>query len=87
MLEATGTLARKGNMSKVAVWSNAPHCPTGYGQQTAQLTKRLVSDGHEVAVISNYGVAGAPMQTTWAAQLPPCAAGQCAAPAGFRPLV
>ena len=50
-------------MSKVAVWSNAPHCPTGYGQQTAQLTKRLVADGHEVAVISNYGVAGAPMQT------------------------
>jgi glycosyltransferase involved in cell wall biosynthesis len=48
---------------RISVWSNAPHCPTGYGQQTAQLTKRLMADGHEVAVIANWGLSGAPMET------------------------
>lgn len=48
---------------RIAVWSNAPHAPTGYGQQCAQLTKRLKADGHEVAVIANWGLTGAPMTT------------------------
>ena len=45
---------------RIAIWSNGTMAPTGYGMQTAQLAKRLQSDGHEVAVIANYGVAAAP---------------------------
>lgn len=36
-------------------YSNAPWAPTGYGTQTAQVVRRLVADGHEVAIASNYG--------------------------------
>ena len=38
--------------------SNAPWTPTGYGQQTAEITTRRKADGHEVAFMSNYGLAG-----------------------------
>lgn len=40
---------------RITIYSNAPWAPTGYGTQTAQLTDRLVADGHEVAIASNYG--------------------------------
>jgi glycosyltransferase involved in cell wall biosynthesis len=39
--------------------SNAPWCPTGYGQQTALVCDRLAGDGHDVAIASNYGLHGA----------------------------
>jgi glycosyltransferase involved in cell wall biosynthesis len=38
--------------------SNAPWTPTGYGVQTALITPRLNSKGHEMAVISTYGHQG-----------------------------
>lgn len=47
---------------KIAWASNAPHVPTGYGQQTAQMLPRLRKAGHDVAVIANFGVSGAPME-------------------------
>lgn len=40
---------------RIVIFSNAPWTPTGYGTQTAQLTRRLVADGHDVAIASNYG--------------------------------
>lgn len=40
---------------KVAWYSNAPWGPTGYGQQTAMMLPRLRADGHEVAVLANWG--------------------------------
>ena len=44
---------------RIAWYSNSGEAPTGYGTQTAQVTKRLMADGHEVAVVANYGhVAG-----------------------------
>lgn len=47
-----------------AVWfSNAPWAPTGYGTQTAQAVTRMKKDGHNVAVIANYGLEA--MQTQW----------------------
>ena len=42
---------------RIGWYSNAPHIPSGYGQQTAQVALRLKQDGHEVAVVSNYGAA------------------------------
>lgn len=45
---------------KIAWYSNAPWAPTGYGTQTAQVTKRLAAAGHDVAILANYGLMGAP---------------------------
>jgi len=42
----------------ILVSSNSPWSTTGYGQQTAQLTRRLSGDGHSVAIASNYGLEG-----------------------------
>jgi glycosyltransferase involved in cell wall biosynthesis len=44
-------------MSKppVIIVSNSPVAPTGYGQQTKQLVKRMQVDGIPVAVAANYG--------------------------------
>lgn len=40
-----------------AVWhSNAPWGHTGYAGQTAQVVRRLVRDGHNIAVAANYGL-------------------------------
>jgi glycosyltransferase involved in cell wall biosynthesis len=38
--------------------SNAPWATTGYGSQTAQVTKRFKRDGHDVAIFNNYGLEG-----------------------------
>ena len=38
--------------------SNAPWSPTGYGTQTAEVVPRMERDGHKVAVMANYGLAG-----------------------------
>ena len=44
---------------KAILWSsNSPWSTTGYGQQTAQVTRRLAADGHAVAIASNYGLEG-----------------------------
>ena len=44
-------------MSKppVIVVSNSPVAPTGYGQQTKQLVRRMLADGYPAAVAANYG--------------------------------
>jgi glycosyltransferase involved in cell wall biosynthesis len=44
----------------VSVWSNSYGSPTGYGQQVKLLVDRLVRDGAEVAMLSNYGLEGVP---------------------------
>lgn len=46
---------RKGTISW---YSNSPDSPTGYGVQSDQVLRRLVRDGHSVAVLSNYGQDG-----------------------------
>lgn len=38
--------------------SNAPWAPTGYGTQIKQLATRMLSDGINVAIASNYGLEG-----------------------------
>jgi glycosyltransferase involved in cell wall biosynthesis len=43
----------------VAIASNSPHAPTGYGVQVQMLVERLVRHGLHTAVISNYGLEGA----------------------------
>lgn len=40
---------------KLAWYSNSPTAPTGYGEQTRQVVRRLLRDGHEVTVLSNFG--------------------------------
>jgi glycosyltransferase involved in cell wall biosynthesis len=44
-------------------YSNAPWAKSGYGGQTAQVVKRLVRAGHEVAIAANYGLQG--VQIEW----------------------
>lgn len=43
---------------RISIYSNAPFTPTGYGTQTAQLLDRLAADGHDLAVVANYGQQG-----------------------------
>lgn len=43
----------------VAIASNSPHAPTGYGVQVQLLVERLIRHGIHTAVISNYGLEGA----------------------------
>jgi glycosyltransferase involved in cell wall biosynthesis len=45
---------------KIAWYSNAPWAGTGYGQQTDIFTELLAADGHDVAILANYGLNGAP---------------------------
>jgi glycosyltransferase involved in cell wall biosynthesis len=42
--------------------SNAPWTPSGYGVQTKEVAYRLAKDGHEVAIMANYGLAGSSVQ-------------------------
>jgi hypothetical protein len=57
----TTTKTRATQTGNLAVtWaSNAAHCPTGYGTQTAQVTRRMRDDGHAVSIAANYGVEAA----------------------------
>lgn len=48
---------------RISWYSNAPWAPTGYGTQTAQVCRRLRDDGHDVAILANYGVMG--MTADW----------------------
>jgi len=57
----SGNPARRASAGKpkAILWaSNSPWATTGYGTQTAQVTARLKSDGHSVALASNYGLEG-----------------------------
>lgn len=47
---------------KIAWTSNAPWCPTGYGVQTKEVVPRLVADGHDVAVMANFGLSGSTIE-------------------------
>lgn len=47
---------------KITWASNAPWAATGYGTQTAEMVKRLVADGHDVAVAANFGLQARPMR-------------------------
>lgn len=42
----------------ILIASNSPWAETGYGQQTAQLSRRLKRDGHKIAFAANYGLEG-----------------------------
>lgn len=42
--------------------SNAPWSPTGYGMQTNEIVPRLAKDGHKVAIMANYGLAGTTLE-------------------------
>lgn len=55
--------ARNSTRRQIIWYSNAPWAATGYGQQTAQATKRLRASGHSVAVHANYGLEGS--STVW----------------------
>ena len=43
---------------RIAWTSNAPWCGTGYGGQTSEVVPKLKAAGHDVAIQSNYGLAG-----------------------------
>ena len=40
---------------RFAWYSNVPWGPTGYGTQTAQVLRRMKADGHDLAVLANWG--------------------------------
>lgn len=40
---------------RIGWYSNSPTAPTGYGNQTKQVARRLRDAGHDVHVITNYG--------------------------------
>jgi len=42
----------------IALASNTPGMPTGYGNQAAMLADRMVRSGIEFAALSNYGLEG-----------------------------
>jgi len=50
--------------------SNAPHAPTGYGNQTDLFVPRLAKQGHEIVVSAFYGLQGAPMRSNGVLVLP-----------------
>ena len=58
---AHGVRPSSGNGDRLAIgWvSNAPWAATGYGSQTAQVTRRLKAAGHDVGIFANYGLEGA----------------------------
>jgi glycosyltransferase involved in cell wall biosynthesis len=48
-------------VAKILLHAAAAWCPTGYGQQIAQLALRLHAAGHEVEMSAHYGLEGAPL--------------------------
>ena len=48
-------------MSNLLIFSNAPWAPSGYGTQTAQVTRGFTSLGHRVAIAAFHGLHGAPL--------------------------
>jgi glycosyltransferase involved in cell wall biosynthesis len=47
----------------ISWFSNSPTAPTGYGMQSNQVLNRMIRDGLDVAVLSNYGREG--VNGTW----------------------
>ena len=47
----------------ISWFSNSPTAPTGYGMQSSQVLNRMIRDGLDVAVLSNYGREG--VNGTW----------------------
>ena len=47
----------------ISWYSNSPTAPTGYGMQSNQVLNRMIRDGLDVAVLSNYGREG--VNGTW----------------------
>ena len=60
---ARGVSRRSADAVRALWFSNAPWAGTGYGQQTEQAVKRLVKEGHEVAIHAIYGLEGS--TSTW----------------------
>ena len=60
---AVSSTGRESTPIRIGWNSNAPFANTGYGTQTAQVTTRLQKQGHEVAVLNNYGLEG--VNTDW----------------------
>ncbi len=50
--------------------SNAPHTPTGYGDQTREFAPRIRDLGHKMAISAFYGVQGAPVNVDGIMVLP-----------------
>lgn len=46
---------------KIMISSNAPHTPTGYGQQTKEIMFMLRNAGHEIAIFGWWGLTGGPL--------------------------
>jgi len=44
---------------RITLWTNAAWTMTGYAGQARQIARRLRGDGHEVAIIANFGLSGA----------------------------
>jgi len=58
------TIKRKKPHVSSLIWhSTAPWAPSGYGNQTAIWTRKLIEMGHEVAISSYWGLSGSP--TEW----------------------
>ena len=55
---------------KVLWCSNAPWAATGYANQTDLVSRSLLADGHDVALFSNYGLAGSKMDWNCITVLP-----------------
>lgn len=51
--------------------SNAPWVKSGYGTQTSQVVRRLVADGHDVAILANAGIDGQRINWDGVIVLPP----------------
>jgi glycosyltransferase involved in cell wall biosynthesis len=50
-------------MSRLLWLGNPPWCPSGYGEQAALFVPRLKAQGHDLAVLCNYGLQG--RETRW----------------------
>ena len=46
---------------RIAVYSNSPSSPSGYGVSTLNIVERIVRAGHEAAVLCNFGHHGMPL--------------------------
>ena len=62
-LRASDGNSKRGIGRQILFYTNAPWTKTGYGQQAAQLTPRLIKAGHQTAIHANYGLEGA--NTVW----------------------
>lgn len=62
MAKRSANPAKQDTSRAILIASNSPWAETGYGQQTAQLSRRLKRAGHKVAIAANYGLEGTTSQ-------------------------